>query len=497
MSKSIEFCGIGKSFPGVRALNDVSFKVNSGKICALMGENGAGKSTLLKILSGDLQPDSGYIAIDGEKLKLASPSDSIKASISVIYQETQLVSSLSVMENVFIEALPKKNGFLDKKTLKRETQKLIDQFGLNISPTDIVGTLSVAYQQMVEIMKSIRRNSDIIAFDEPTASLTESEINVLFELIHKLKEDGKIILYVSHRMGEIFKLTDEIVVLKDGQMVKSFITKETNENELITSMVGRDIGDTFAGLQRNENISDEVLLEVENLSTDDVYNVNLKLHRGEILGLAGLVGAGRTEVVRAIFGADPIISGTVKISGEAVHFKSPTDAIAAGIALCPEDRKLQGLVLRQSIAKNITMPFVKKVCKGIFVDRKLEKKLADVAVEHYAIKTPTVDKNTGELSGGNQQKVILGRWTSEKMDVKVLILDEPTKGIDVGAKAEIYQRVCDFAKAGIGVIFISSELTEVINISDRVIVMQNGQVTGTVTREEATEEKVLALAMLN
>jgi ABC-type sugar transport system ATPase subunit len=491
----LEFSNVGKAFPGVQALKDVSFRVDGGKVCALLGENGAGKSTLLKILSGDIQPDEGSISINGETQKLTSPNQAIKASISVIYQERQLVASMSVMENIFLEDLPSnKLGIINKAELRKKTQEIIDIFGIPIKPSDIVGRLSVAHQQMVEIMKSYRRDSEIIAFDEPTACLTDTEVTILFRLIKQLKERGKIILYVSHRMAEIFQVTDDIVVLKDGRKVKDFKTAQTNEKELITAMVGRDIGDTYAKLKRNDKLG-EVLLEVNNLVTDYVHDVSFKLRKGEVLGFSGLVGAGRTEVMRAIFGADPIISGEIKMEGVKVDFKSPKDAIEKGIALCPEDRKEQGLVLGRSIRENVTMPVLAKVKKGLFLNEKIENDLAYEAVKRYQIKTPTIEKTVYELSGGNQQKVILGRWTSDKMVTKILILDEPTKGIDVGTKAEVYQMVCDFAKQGIGVIFISSELTEVLNLSDNIIVMHNGHITGQVSRQEATEERILELAM--
>ena len=358
----------------------------------------------------------------------------------------------------------------------------------------MVGRLSIAHQQMVEIMKAYRRDSKIIAFDEPTACLTDTEVVILFRLIQQMKQEGKIIIYVSHRLAEIFQVTDEIVILKDGRLVKTLTTPETSEHELIAAMVGRDIGDTYASLRRNDTFGD-TLLEVSHLVTDDVHDVSFTLRKGEIIGFAGLVGAGRTEVARAIFGADPILSGEIRLEGKQVRFKDPKDAIDSGLALCPEDRKEQGLVLFRSIMDNICLPVFKKVRKRMFLDLKQQEQLAITAIKRYAIKTPSVDKPVVELSGGNQQKVILGRWTSEKLDTKILILDEPTKGIDVGTKAEVYQMVCDFAKEGKGVIFISSELTEVINIADTIIIMHNGHITGTMTRAEATEESVLALAM--
>jgi len=495
MEKHLEFRGISKSFPGVKALTDVSFKAEGGKVLALLGENGAGKSTLLKIMSGDLHADEGEIILNDQVVKFASPHHAIKTGVSVIYQERQLIPGMSVMENIFPGEMPvTKLRQLDRKKLKQNAWELIKKFGLNINPTTPVGGLPVAYQQMVEIMKAYQRNSEVIAFDEPTAPLTGAEITVLFDIIRQLKEEGKIVIYVSHRLAEIFEITDEIVVLKDGFKVAQMITSESNEQELIKAMVGRDIGDTYANLSRNEEIGD-TLLEVNNLVTHAVRDVSFKMRRGEVVGFAGLVGAGRTEVARALFGADKVLSGEILIEGKPVKFASPKDAIASGIALCPEDRKDQGLVLLRSIRDNVCMPVLDKLKKGLFLDSKARTELAEEAIGKYSIKTHSVNKVVAELSGGNQQKVILGRWTSSKMDTKILILDEPTKGIDVGTKAEIYQMVCDFAKQGIGVIFISSELTEVINVADNIIVMHNGKISGQLRREEATEENVLALAM--
>lgn len=498
MEKSLEFRDICKTFPGVRALNGISFKAKGGQVLALLGENGAGKSTLLKIMSGDLQADEGgQIILNGEEKKFPSPQEAIKAGISVIYQERQLFPALSVAENVFPDELPTtKLGLYDKRKIYDDTKKLIEKFGLDIDPRDKVGMLNVAHQQMVEIMKAYRRDSDVIAFDEPTAPLTDNEIKILFKLIRELKEEGKVILYVSHRMNEIFEVTDEIFVMKDGTPVNTFKTSEVSEADLIKAMVGRDIGDTYANLKRNENIGD-VLLEVKNLKTTTVKDVSFTVHKGEVVGLAGLVGAGRTESVRAIFGADQVLGGEIIFDGKKVNFKSCKDAIDAGISLCPEDRKEQGLVMWRSIKENIIMPSIHKVSNGIFVNKKQVTELADEGVERFAIKTPTINKIVGELSGGNQQKVILARWINKCVDTKLLILDEPTKGIDVGTKAEIYKLICELACQGIAVILISSELTEVINLSDNIYVLHNGHVTGQVKREDATEENVLALAMLD
>jgi ABC-type sugar transport system ATPase subunit len=496
LEKSFEFRNITKSFPGVRAVDDVSFRAEGGKVLALLGENGAGKSTMLRIMSGDIQADEGEVVLNGERVRFSSPYASIRAGVSVIYQERQLVPTMSVMENLYLGALPKtKLGLYDKKKLSQDVELLITKFSLPIDPTEQVGRLSVAHQQMVEVMKAYRRNSEIIAFDEPTAPLSQMEIDVLFNIIRQLKSEGKVIIYVSHRLSEIFKITDEIVVLKDGRLVKTLITEETNEAELIRAMVGRDIGNTYANLSRNVDFGD-VILEVKSLKTPYVHDISFAMRRGEVVGFAGLIGAGRTEVARALFGADPIVSGEILFEGKPVHFKTPREAIENGIALCPEDRKDQGLTLLSSIKRNIAMPVIDKIGNGVFINMKIMTKLAEAAVEKYAIKTHSIEKIAMELSGGNQQKVILGRWTSELVKTKLLILDEPTKGIDVGAKTEIYQMVCDLAKQGIAILFISSELTEVINLSDNIVVMSNGTVSGVISRQNATEEKVLSMAML-
>jgi len=497
LQKSFEFANISKAFPGVLAVNDVSFKAEGGKVLALLGENGAGKSTMLKIMSGDLRADSGELKLNGETIQFSNPIAAIHSGVSVIYQERQLIPRMSVMENLYPDALPKtKIGFYDKRRLRREAEELLKKFGLPIDPAEQVARLNVAYQQMVEVMKAYRRNSQVIAFDEPTAPLTQSEIDILFSIIRQLRDEGKVVIYVSHRLSEIFEVADEIVVLKDGRLVKTFNTSETNETELIKAMVGRDIGNTYANLSRNEEFG-EVILEVKNLKTPYIEDVSFTMRRGEIVGFAGLVGSGRTEVARALFGADPVTGGEIIFEGKPVRFKSPGEAIKNGFALCPEDRKEQGLTLLTSIKNNVAMPVVDKLGKSIFIDEKSMVKLAEDAVKKYSIKTHSIDKIVLELSGGNQQKVILGRWTNEKFETKILILDEPTKGIDVGTKAEIYQMVCGFAKQGIAVLFISSELTEVINLADNIVVMHNGHATGYISRQEATEENVLAMAMLS
>jgi L-arabinose transport system ATP-binding protein len=493
MGNYLEFKHISKAFVGVQALDDISFRAEGGEVCALLGENGAGKSTLLKILSGAQCADSGQYFINGEEVKFQSPIEAIKAGVSVIYQERQLVGELSVTENVFMEDLyRKKGGIVDFRKSHEEMKKIIDLFQMPFSPQTKVNRLSVAHQQMVEIMKAYRRNSKIIAFDEPTAALSDAEIEVLFDLIRKLREEGKVVLYVSHRLKELFQLTDKIIILKDGRFVEDIRTEKATENYLVSKMVGRNIGDAYAMLDRNENIGD-VVLEAKNLNGEFVHDVSFKLRAGEVLGFAGLVGAGRSETARLLFGADKMYSGEIYIEGKKKKIKSPRDAINAGIGLCPEDRKEQGLVLGRSVRDNLTISILNTIAKGGVIDRKKEKELSKTAIEKYRIKTHSADKVVMELSGGNQQKVILGRWLLA--DLKVLILDEPTKGIDVGAKAEIYQMVCDLAKAGLGIIFISSELPEVLNVCDKVIVMKEGSITGRLGKNELSEELILRLAM--
>jgi ABC-type sugar transport system ATPase subunit len=493
MVQHVEFKNISKAFTGVQALDDVSFRADGGEVCALLGENGAGKSTLLKILSGARQASSGQYYINGQEVKFNSPVEALRAGVSVIYQERQLFGDLTVTENVFTDGLYRnKLGIVNFGKSHGEMRKLIDLFQMPFSPYAKVNTLSIGHQQVVEIMKAYRRNSTIIAFDEPTSSLSDSEIDVLFTLIEKLKKEGKVILYVSHRLQELFKITDKIIILKDGCFVESIKTKDSTEDYLISKMVGRNIGDVFNTLDRNDQIGDAVL-DVKHLNNDYIHDVSFTLHKGEVLGFAGLVGAGRSETMRVIFGADKLQSGEVYVDGKLQKIKSPKNAIDAGIGVCPEDRKEQGLVLERSIQDNLTIPILKILSKAGVISRKKERQLSKQAVEKYRIKTHSIDKLVIELSGGNQQKVILGRWLL--VNLKVLVLDEPTKGIDVGAKAEVYQMICDLAKSGLGVVFISSELPEVVNISDRVIVMCEGRVTGELEREEASEERILQLAM--
>lgn len=495
MENSIEFRHITKYFPGVKALDDISFRAESGEVLAFVGENGAGKSTLLKILNGDYQQTSGEYLLNDEIKNFKQPSEAIEAGISVIYQERQIIMELSVAENVFLGNLPEKsNKLIDVEKLNRETQSILDEFGLNINARTKVKNLSIAYQQMVEIMKAYNRNSKVIAFDEPTASLSDSEIEILFNIIKKLKETGKVIIYVSHRMKELERIADKVVIFKDGKFVDLVKRSEVTNQELVKMMVGRDLGNIFSGLSRNVQRG-EKLLEVKNLKTKDVKGVSFELFKGEILGFSGLVGAGRTEVMRALFGADPIISGEIRLEGKEYNFKTPEDAIDAGIVLCPEDRKMQGILPNLRVSENISISIWKNLINKFgMIEEKKEANIVEENIKKFSIKTPNAQKKIIELSGGNQQKCIVARWLAT--NPKVLILDEPTKGIDVGAKAEFYQLICKCAKQGMGVILISSELPEVIGLSDRIIIMKDGKISGEVNREEATEEILLSYAML-
>lgn len=493
-ANTLEFREISKEFPGVKALDRVSFKAVGGEVLALIGENGAGKSTLLKILNGDYQQTSGDYLLNGEACHFSTPHEAIARGIGVIYQERQLVSYLTVAENIFMEDMPvNRAGLIDFRKLNARAQEIIDEFHLPIKAGMKIKNISVAHQQMVEIMKVYRRKPGIIAFDEPTASLSDAEIRILFEIIRKLKSRGIIILYVSHRMKEIFQIADQVVILKDGAFVSQLESGRTNTEEIVNLMVGRPLGDLFQQLERNEHPG-EVILEVNHLSCGMVEDVSFQVRSGEILGFAGLVGAGRSETIRAIFGVDKIESGTVHINGEKNHFTHPAQAIEYGLALCPEDRKDEGIVGGRSVMDNLTVSILGKISRAGFVDRRKEREVSARGIEDLSIRTPTMEKQIVELSGGNQQKVILARCLATEPDI--LILDEPTKGIDVGAKFEIYKIITSLARKGLGIILISSELPEILGLCDRIMVMSQGRITGELERREATEENILTLAMV-
>lgn len=496
MGDVLEFRNISKYFPGVKALDNICFQAFSGEVLAFLGENGAGKSTLLKVLNGDYQPDQGEYLLNGVEKHFHSPHEAIEEGISVIYQERQILLELSVAENIYLGRMPvNRFGVINGRKANEMAQVIIDDFGLPIRPTDKVKDLSIAYQQMVEIMKAYsRENLKVICFDEPTASLSDSEIESLFTIIEKLKKEGKIIIYVSHRMDEIQKITDKVAIFKDGRYVDTVVTGEVSEAQMIKMMVGRDLGDIYKNLDRDKTIG-EVLLEVREVSSDFVKPNSFTLRQGEVLGFSGLVGAGRTELMRAIIGADPMRGGEIYLEGRKIVNHSPKEAQDNGIVLVPEDRKLQGILANLSVSDNINISMLDANASKLgIVNSEKEQAVAEAGIRDFKIKTPSPDKKIVELSGGNQQKCIVARWIAT--NPRVLILDEPTKGIDVGAKSEFYQMICQFAKQGLGVILVSSELPEIIGLSDRIIVMKSLKIAGEVSREEATEGKLLSLGMI-
>lgn len=483
---------IHKRFPGVYALNSVDFELEYGEVHALLGENGAGKSTLIKILAGIYSVDEGEIYIKGEKCTITGVHDSQAKGISVIHQELCLVPYMTVAENMFLgrERISRKTGFVKDKELDSEAQEILDSLGLNIRARTRVRELSVAQQQMVEIAKALSVEAEIIVMDEPTASLTEKEVDMLFKTIGDLKKKNISVIYISHRMEELFKITDRVTVMRDGKYIGTRVTSGTKKDELIAMMVGRELTELY---KREDHVPGEVILEVRNLRREMVLkDISFSLRKGEILGISGLVGAGRTELARAIFGIDSFQSGSIRLEGKELNIRTPLDAMGNGIALVPENRKEQGLVLIQSVGYNITLPVLKQFIKFAGTDRKVEDSIISRYIEKLAIKTPSAKQLAGNLSGGNQQKVVIAKWLATAP--KVLILDEPTRGVDVGAKAEIYSIMSMLAKQGVGIIMISSELPEVINMSDRVMVMCNGAIAGVLERHELDQEKIMHYA---
>lgn len=494
LGETLEFRNISKRFHGVTALKNISFTAVSGEIVALVGENGAGKSTLLKILGGDYAPSSGSVLINGEEKRFSSPNEAISSGVGIIYQERQLVPELTVAENIFMGNLPKSGGFIDFRKLNSDTAELLNEFGLKLSPSAKVKSLSVAMQQMIEIIKVYARRPKLIAFDEPTTALTKREAQSLFDIINsKLRSQDIIILYVSHRMEEIFSLTDRIIIFKDGALVDSLKTCETTESEVVLKMVGRPLEKIFSELEK-KTPSDEVVLGVNDLSGRSYSHVSFDLRRGEILGFFGLVGAGRTELMRGIFGADKTTSGSIKYNGQYKSFSSPSQAIDGGIAYLSEDRKELGIFPIQSVRDNVSIVSLKRLKRFVFISSSMENRFAQDNCGKLAVKTLSIHKRMFELSGGNQQKALLARWLA--LHPTVLILDEPTKGVDVGAKAEIYRIIRSIANDGIAVIVVSSEMPEIIGLSDRVYVMKDGEIVKELTGSGINENELITAAMM-
>ncbi len=482
---------VSKSFGGIQALDSVSVDVRKGEVLALIGENGAGKSTLAKIISGIIGRDNGSIIFDGNEVHFRSIRDAVHAGISIVLQEFSFVPHLSIAENIFLTDKETYAGgiWLNRKKINMSTRDLFDKvdIDLHLDPARKVESLSVAEQQLVEVAKAVSVSSKLLILDEPTATLTSQETAKLFDLLRKLKVEGVTIIFVSHRLEEIMEISDRIVVLRDGIKVREFIKQETSADELITAMVGRDIGNMFSIRKRNE--PGEVLVRATDLNRGDrVLDCSMHVRRGEILGLSGLVGAGRTELVRLIFGADRPDSGTVTVMDRTVDFKSPAEAVKAGIAMVPEDRKNHGVLIKLPVRNNITLSYFTRD-KHFWIKKSDEKNIVDQMVKDLRIKTDTADSVVESLSGGNQQKVVIGKWLANKPDV--LILDEPTRGIDVGAKFEIYHLIDKLAASGVAIILVSSELPEILALSDRILVMREGRIVKELKHDEASEEIIL------
>jgi ABC-type sugar transport system ATPase subunit len=484
----LELRQITKTFPGVKALDAVSFAVQPGEIHALCGENGAGKSTLLNILTGNLQPDSGQIVVQQEPTQIKGPAHATALGIAIVYQQLSLIDSLSVAENIFANRQPHNQlGLIRYGALASATKDLLNQLNLtDLQPDRRVAELSPGQKQMVEIAKALSQNPDILLLDEPTASLTDRETQTLFRLLRQLRAQGKAIVYISHRLTEIFTLADRVSVLKDGQHQATLSVADITPHALIRLMVGRDV----AMARRESAATSEVLLTVDGLSGQRFRDVSFTLHRGEIVGLAGLVGAGRTDIARAIFGADIPRTGTITLSGKTLINRHPAEAVQAGIGYLPEDRKTLGLFADQSVAQNIVA--AKPPTAGVWFSAKRAAAIAEEYRQKLAIRTPSVQERVNNLSGGNQQKTLLARWLLTNPDV--LIVDEPTHGIDVGAKSEIYDLLRQLAKQGKAILLISSELSELMLLADRILVIRDGAVSGQLAGAEATEEQIMTLA---
>ena len=490
---SFRFNGIGKQFPGVQALANISFVAHPGQVHALMGENGAGKSTLLKILGGAYQPSSGHLQIGEQALTFKSTAESIASGVAVIHQELHLVPEMTVAENLFLGHLPARFGLINRRLLRQQALDLLKGLADEIDPQEKIARLSLGQRQLVEIAKALSRGAHVIAFDEPTSSLSAREIDRLMAIIARLRDEGKVVLYVSHRMEEVFRICNAVTVFKDGRYVRTFEQmSELTHDQLVTCMVGRDIQDIYDYRPREHG---DVALKVEGLLGPGLREpVSFEVRKGEILGLFGLVGAGRTELLRMLSGLTRYSAGRLELQGAQLTLRSPRDAIGAGVLLCPEDRKKEGIMPLASVAENINISArgahstLGCLLRGVW-----ERGNADKQIKALKVKTPSASQKIMYLSGGNQQKAILGRWLS--MPMKVLLLDEPTRGIDIGAKAEIYQIIHTLAASGIAVIVVSSDLMEVMGISDRILVLCEGAVSGELPRDQANESNLLQMAL--
>jgi rhamnose transport system ATP-binding protein len=491
----IELRDIGKQFPGVRALDGVSFDVLPGEVHALLGENGAGKSTLIKIMTGAYHPDQGTILMEGEPIQIASTRQAQERGVAAIYQELSLYPDLTVAENIFMGHQPRtRMGLIDWHAMERRARAILHDLDADrLDPLQKIGGLSVGNQQRVEIAKALSQNARILIMDEPTAALTQHDVDQLFAIVRRMRERGVAVIYISHRLEEVFLLADRVTVLRDGQVVGTRLVRETSQPELIRMMVGRTLDALFP---KQDAPIGAPALHVRDLSYGrTVRGVSFELRRGEIVGMAGLVGAGRSEMAHVLFGITPAESGSVTVDGRTVPIRSPRQAMELGIAYVPEDRKHEGLILPMSVRENTTLAILRRLAHAGFVDQRAERKITGEYVEKLRIRTPGIAQLVRNLSGGNQQKIVIAKWLAR--EPKVLILDEPTRGIDVGAKAEIHRLMSALAQQGLAILMISSELPEILGMSDRVLVMRQGRIVGEFTREQATQEAIIGAAMGN
>lgn len=486
----ITMSGIKKAFGKNRVLEGVDFDLLPGEVHALMGENGAGKSTLMNILTGLHEKDSGTITIDGQELTYHNPKEAEREGVSFIHQEMITWPELSVIENIFMgKEQSNKLGFLDNKAMKKKANQALEELGVSIPLNKRMGSLSVGQQQLIEIAKTLLNDVKVLIMDEPTAALTDTEIQMLFQIINRLKAEGVSIVYISHRMEEIFQICDRITVMRDGKSIATHNISETNDRQIVKEMVGRDIDNFYPN---EDNRTDDVLLEVKNLNNKNIKDISFKLHSGEILGFSGLMGAGRTEIMRAIFGLDPLDSGEIFIDGELVDLDNPHTAISHGVGFLTESRKEEGLILDFSVKDNISMTAFEEFSKKGVIDTKVENQFVDLLIDRLTVKTSSRDLPVRFLSGGNQQKVVMAKWIGAGS--RILILDEPTRGVDVGAKKEIYNLMMELTKRGVGILMVSSDLPEVMEISNRVCVVHEARIAGEVTGDDINEEKIMTLA---
>ena len=488
----LEVRQVTKRFPGVTALKQVSLTLGCGEVVAVIGENGAGKSTLMKILAGIQTPDSGQILFDGQPVVIDSVQAALGLGIALIHQELNLSDNLDVGANIYLGREPRRWGFIDHRRIQRDARTSLQQVGLDVSPRTIVNTLTTGRQQMVEIAKALSINARVLIMDEPTSSLSQHETEALYRVVKELRAKGVSIVYISHRLGEVQELADRVVVLRDGENAGELQRAEISHDRMVKLMVGRDLSQFYV---RTSHPLREPLLEVSELVTPAHPGkpLSFTVRGGEIVGLAGLVGAGRTELTRVLFGVDQPLSGTVKVAGKPVHLRSPRDAIAAGMALVPEDRKQHGLVLEMSVRQNIGLPGLRQHQRPAgFLNRQAESRDSSEMIAKLSIKTPTSKQSAQLLSGGNQQKIVIGKWLT--LGPRVLLLDEPTRGIDIGAKQEIYKLMEQLAQQGVAILFVSSEMEEILGMSDRALVMHEGRITGELRRDQLSEEAVMRLA---